>query len=681
MNTGQPAKLCAFCEAEIPSSAKKCRFCGEWVAGEPVGPSGATGPGELQSLVPRQRRGSLLSGRYRLTRLLGRGGMAEVWAAKDEKRNEAPVAIKMLPPAVMADSRSARALADEANLVMALHHENIRAVHNIEEGRDSRGRLRPFLVMELVDGLSLDDARAERPSGRLMPREVAGIGAQICDALEYAHGLGVIHRDLKPQNIFLAGLNADDLSRIAELGLSESRIRVKVTDFGLAVRVRASVIALSGVSVEVAGTFLYMPPEQLLGRKLTSDLAPRLDLYALGATLYELLSGHTLVSPDGDVAAQILHSDPELIDGCPSWLWDVIAACLAKRAHDRPAGAAVVARALRTGSAYRAVVHLRGGSNAASLPGGRTEERGQSRPEVVTPHSRGLAGWRPLPRSHRFFPVKPHPRQIEDAQALGLSLAIEHEVTGLAMVLVPRGVFMMGAIGPLPLAEALSRGEAQRSSSGHRVAIERAFYAGVTPVTVAEYLRYLRLTRREAPRPPSFNLGWKREGHPIVNVTWGEAKGFCEWAEARLPSDEEWEYAARGGLEAKRFPWGDERPSNQLGAPVGAQYCSDETATVASFGANGFGLYDLAGNAWEWVEDAWNEGDDERSKSGDSLVPHFTRRVVRGGSWKVGTTVRVTLRAGDLADDGNPYTGFRCFRDVGETAWGTSIGRVGDGQH
>ena len=134
--------------------------------------------------------------------------------------------------------------------------------------------------------------------------------------------------------------------------------------------------------------------------------------------------------------------------------------------------------------------------------------------------------------------------------------------------------------------------------------------------------------------------GWGRGRRPVINVSWDEAKDYVEWlssetgATYRLPSEAEWEYAARAGT-ANKYSWGNEIGANR--ANCQNDHCGDQwkrTAPVGSFPPNGFGLYDMHGNVWEWVEDCWNgsyagaPADGDAWRSGDCA-----KRVLRGGSW------------------------------------------------
>ena len=154
-----------------------------------------------------------------------------------------------------------------------------------------------------------------------------------------------------------------------------------------------------------------------------------------------------------------------------------------------------------------------------------------------------------------------------------------------------------------------------------------------------------------------------KSDHPVVEVSWFGAQAYCAWASARLPTEDEWEYAARGGLEGKNYPWGDEKPACDEGANNGANYFScgaGGTKPIGSFAANGYGLYDMAGNVMEWV-DAWHEiypgGDSEEAY----LLEQF--RIQRGGSWSdARQTIRVAFRFEQVPSVTDHFIGFRCAK-------------------
>ncbi|GLZ11626.1 hypothetical protein Acsp04_18610 [Actinomadura sp. NBRC 104425] len=278
--------------------------------------------------------GADIAGRYRLRKRLGRGGMGEVWEAVDLRLNRA-VAIKLLafePHGADGDERAVARFRREAEIAAGLQHDGI-AVH-YDAGRDG-GRL--YLVMELLAGRDLAAVMREHHRG-LPPGTVRELGAQIAEALDAAHGRGVVHRDVKPANIMVLPGN-----------------RVKILDFGIARYAdRTSDLTGSGI----VGTPAYMPPERF-EKGTRPDV--RGDLYALGAVLFVMLTGRPPFAADtvGTLVKKIVLDPPprvrELRPETPEDLDGLVAALLAKNPGDRPQSAGQVAAVLRGRSTWRAV--------------------------------------------------------------------------------------------------------------------------------------------------------------------------------------------------------------------------------------------------------------------------------------------------------------------------------------
>jgi len=220
---------------------------------------------------------------YEMIKMLGRGGMGCVMLARDEKSGRA-VAIKTLLPEVAVTDQSVRRFMREIEVAAALDHPNI--VRYIESGTQNGA---VYLVTEYVEGS--DAARmADSQGGRLPYQEAIDVITQSLDALAYAHGKGYIHRDIKESNILLTGASPN--------------YTAKLTDFGLAKSFTQS--GMSGITMagDMAGTFAYMPPEQI---KDFRNVKPTSDIYAIGMTAYSLLAGDTAldVGEAGDMAAMV----------------------------------------------------------------------------------------------------------------------------------------------------------------------------------------------------------------------------------------------------------------------------------------------------------------------------------------------------------------------------------------
>jgi serine/threonine-protein kinase len=221
---------------------------------------------------------TVLNGRYELHRRLGRGGMAEVFLARDQLLDR-PVAVKMLFPEFARDSSFVERFRREATAAANLSHPNIVGVYDWGEADDTY-----FIVMEYVDGRTLSEVL--RDEGPFHPHRVADIGADVAAALGFAHRNGVVHRDVKPGNVILT-----------TSGL------VKVADFGIARAITASSDDDLTQVGTVMGTAAYFSPEQARGEPVD----PRSDIYSLGCVLYELVVGRPPFSGDSPVAIAYKH--------------------------------------------------------------------------------------------------------------------------------------------------------------------------------------------------------------------------------------------------------------------------------------------------------------------------------------------------------------------------------------
>ncbi|WP_067813177.1 protein kinase domain-containing protein, partial [Actinomadura kijaniata] len=272
--------------------------------------------------------GTRLAGRYRLEELLGRGGMGEVWRGVD-LRLRRQVAVKVLPPYLAHGHEQAVARFErEAQVAAALQHRGLTTVFDIGQDEDEHGARLVFLVMELLRGRDLRQVIDGHPRG-LPVEQAVDITAQIAAALGRAHEAGVVHRDIKPGNLFL-----------------QQDGEVKVCDFGIARLADATRITQTG---GVAGTPHYMAPEQIRGEPADR----RADLYALGCVLYEMLTG-TCWNRHAQQVAAVLHAhlyqEPEppraRRPGIPEHLDALVMDLLAKDPADRPADAAATLRRL-----------------------------------------------------------------------------------------------------------------------------------------------------------------------------------------------------------------------------------------------------------------------------------------------------------------------------------------------
>jgi serine/threonine protein kinase len=272
--------------------------------------------------------GQKLFNRFSLVRILGRGGMGVVWLARDEDLGR-DVALKFLPELIIHDKAVLDDLKRETTRNLELTHHNIVRIYDFAHDGQSA-----CISMEYVDGATLSALRIERPNRVFEVDELSPIIEQACEALTYAHTrAAIVHRDLKPTNLML-----------------NSRGVLKVTDFGIA---RSLSDSVSMLSIRTSGTLIYMSPQQLDGERAS----PVDDIYSLGATIYELLTGKPPFYTGG-MERQIRDKTPPSMSARRNALevattttipihWETtIAACLAKDPAQRPQSVADVAKRL-----------------------------------------------------------------------------------------------------------------------------------------------------------------------------------------------------------------------------------------------------------------------------------------------------------------------------------------------
>jgi non-specific serine/threonine protein kinase len=257
---------------------------------------------------------------YRILEKLGEGGMGVVYKALDTTLDRI-VAVKFLPPSVSTNNDNKARFLQEAKAAAALNHPNICTIHGVEE---DAGQM--FIVLEYVEGQTVKSLIHEK---QLLLDDVVQIGSQIAEGLTSAHSKGIVHRDIKTDNIMLTRDH-----------------RVKIMDFGLAKLRGGAQLTRYGTNV---GTMLYMSPEQIQG----DDVGPQSDLWSFGIVLYEMLTGRLPFSGEHEAAIiyEILNVEPQTIlshrPETPEHLQDLVSSLLQKSHTKRPSSAQVVSERLR----------------------------------------------------------------------------------------------------------------------------------------------------------------------------------------------------------------------------------------------------------------------------------------------------------------------------------------------
>ena len=536
---------------------------------------------------------------YQVERTIGQGGFAAVYLVRDLTLKR-PLAVKVLSPDLLASPTARERFRREAETVAQLSHPHIVPLHFIGDAQDVF-----YLAMAFVDGESLAD-RIQR-EGRLSVEEAGRILREVASALDLAHRRGVIHRDIKPQNVLLE----------RETG------RSLVTDFGIARTAESASLTATGMMV---GTPIYMSPEQVTGGAVDH----RADLYALGVMGYEMLVGRPPF--DGVTPTEILMKR----------VAERAKPVEAARPDTPPALAAIVNRCLEQDPEKR----FASGAEIVRALGGATPTSPQ--PTMETMRRRGRDR---LPLALALGTVVVLVGVVatllhrQGAARLQVAVAVAPE----GMVLVPAGAYTIGRNdGP-----AWGR-------PAHRVTLG-AFYMDRTEVTVAAFRRLASQT--------TVGAGWSAPVAgadsllPVTGVRWPMAAAFCGLAHpprGRLPTEEEWEAAARGpgGF---RYPWGDAWQSG-LANTASARQKGPLAVGSNRRGNTPLGLSDLIGNVWEWTASS------AVAYPGGTTPPRSSRDeyVIRGGAYNTPDSIADATYRGYLpamsAD--LSLTGFRCVVPV-----------------
>ena len=623
--------------------------------------------------------GAVLAGKLRLLRPLGQGGMGVVWAARHEAL-DTDVAVKLIrPERVAADPALIARFELEAKATARIAHPNVVQVMDFGTVEGTV----PYIVMELLDGFSLSDVLAS--GGRLSFATTLLLVQQVGGALASAHERGVVHRDIKPHNVFVVQKRPDD------------PLLVKVLDFGIAKMLGDSQVSGSSSLTEtgtIVGSPPYMSPEQLEGSRHV-DL--RSDLWSLGVIVYEALTGKLPFRGGSFVAvgAAVLDGKyqpaSELRRGLPRAIDDFLAKALSvdPGARFQSAREMVTAfEALEQGSDDEALsVDPRPWAAAAFATTLEAAAPARAKP---------AAGLRTL--SHA--PIAKRARRLTLRRMVAASMLASVAVGGgyALSTLRPRGplacppgmklidaaTFRMGSLveGETPSDE----------TPAHEVSLS-AFCLDATEVTVGAY----RACKSCEPAPGTVRIEgmnpnavrfWSEycnqsdaTEHPLNCVEWAQASAYCEALGKRLPSEGEWELAARGSA-ARTYPWGETPPTRERVNACGAEcsrmlserleksgrppwprmYSDDDaaptTAAVGSrnAGATPLGVMDLAGNVWEWTSSPYCAYD--APDCGDS------RRVIRGGGWDTveSQDVRAARRLPSAPSARSWSVGFRCAK-------------------
>ena len=613
------------------------------------------------------RENILFADRYRLLRLLGRGGFSEVWLAADEKTG-LRVAVKVYAPGSGLDEDGVRLFTEELSIVYNLNHSNLLKPHHFDECGGC-----PYLVLPYCERGS-----SQRLIGKLTEEEAWHFLHDVSAGLEYLHAKEppVIHQDIKPDNVLL-----------------EASGTFMITDFGISTRARSTLRRSVSHAEHSGGTMEYMGPERF-GEKPAPIKAS--DIWSLGATLFELLTGSVPFVQLGGILQMNGALLPAIEGPWSERLKEVVKACLSKDPWDRP-----------TAHALREYVESfwRGENPELKKRGEGPYPRSQEVPAVPQRSHWKWVGFvcillicgfgigyyfsRPVESGIGINKVEGEVKQTEERRILNeneerlqgeeesVYQPAEREVLKPTKGQVAKnGLLINWSSSVTPKQkEVLSR------LVGNMVQVKGGrFQMGGTPeqgsdvysdekpvheVTLSDYYmgKYeVRQSEWEAvmgSNPSRF----KGADLPVERVSWEDCHEFIGRLNAltglnfKLPTEAQWEYAARGGRLSKGYKYSG---SNNLGE-VGWYGSNSGNCThrVGEKQPNELGLYDMSGNVWEWCEDWY--GDYSITSQRDPLgAASGSCRVLRGGCWSnEAGCCRVSDRYGNAPGVRSDGLGFR----------------------
>ncbi len=556
-------------------------------------------------------------GRYSIRAELGRGGMGVVYRAYDPELDR-NVAIKSVLIEGLDDAerqRNEAALAREAKAAARLQHPHTVSVYDFF----TVGK-RAYIVMEFVAGATL---QSKLNAGKPLPlEECTRLLAQAASALDAAHAAGIVHRDVKPANLLI-----------------DAHGNAKIADFGIA-RLNSVATQTQGSMGMSPGTLGYMSPEQVRGEKLDG----RSDQFALGVVAYQALTGKLPFAADNwiGLSYQILNQIPpapsSLLPALPRHVDAAIARAMAKRADDRFSTCAAAIDAMQIAAlpapsraplwAARAIATLLAiGAAIWFWPGAKPSP-------IVAPTQ--TAAEKTVPNS-----LTPPPAATPSLPPTTTSAALTLDSETLAFVPIPAGRFVMGC-GTCTADQ----------GPEHAVEITRPFEIARTEISERLYNAVLSGKATGGPEP-------------AVNVSWLDSQRFIAKLNAkpgtwryRLPTEAEWEYAARAG-DTKLYPrdiaataWTDGNTTGAL-QPVGTSRLP-----------NAWGVYDMLGNASEWVADYLDPAYYASSPARDPQGPDTgAMRIFRGGGVRTSeANASYAVRFADEPTAKGPALGFRIVR-------------------
>ena len=634
--------------------------------------------------------GRVLLNQYRVEEFIGGGGVGLVYRVRDLKMNTS-LAMKVLNIDPDDDPSSTYLFKREAKAYEYLAHPNIVRYYGV---KNTEGIY--FLLLDYIDGDSLQKILSRQQNRRLPIADVLSVFKALSAALGYAHNNEVVHCDIKPGNI-----------------LVDQGGKVYLTDFGIARHMESTV-----TDIGTAGTIAYMAPEQFRREPLFAST----DIYSMGVLLYEMLVGQKPFRPGNQNTAEQSRTSKEMLqeahlneappDPCtirkdlPAEVGQVVikamqkdpsqrfqttrdfysALCAAFGVSENAVGDRIEPRYVESTTKYehfsqpippqsgspQPVVRPKPPTWAIVLGGAAVigviiflalqSKTPAYIPSPVNPTDPPveLVSKTEAPLVQQSTPTRtssPPTATATDVEVAYAASKISPR-DGMPMILIPAGEFVMGSYN--------CPRDIEYGCDPHEVYLDD-YYIDQFEVTNGRYQECVQDGYCNQPdsyfskKHSNYYTGSQYEDYPVIYVDREDAEDYCRWAGRRLPTEAEWEKAARG-TDERKFPWGNDSNSSTY-----ANYNGNvgDTSQVGSYpaGASPYNVMDMAGNVWEWVADYY--GYYSSSSVSNPVGPSTGKKyVLRGGSWSNEQSLITTyFRARNFKDFVNNDIGFRCADD------------------
>jgi formylglycine-generating enzyme required for sulfatase activity len=603
-------------------------------------------------------------GDYEITATLGKGGFGSVFKALTEDGKD--VAIKVLNPQALENKKVVKKFFHEAMIMAKLEHPHIcKLMEFFPDGENY------CIVIEYVEGVELKKVLAQQKG--LLPLDIGlKIAKQCLEAFQYAHENGILHRDIKPANIMI-----------------DTHGNSKIMDFGIA---KLGTVASHDTAASMLSVH-YTPPERFDPSK---EVDVRSDIYALGLVLYEMFAGKRAFNATETSQIMFCHLNeiPEppstFSENLPTSISDAISKSLEKDPEDRFTDFAEFQRALdpehlaeeaESLSDEDMTILFDAADFTEALEPEKLVEIKEKKKKPMALIASIIGAIIIIGAAAGYFILKPAPEQAATGDvAVSGKIAppapeffkpteVKHPQEGAAMMMIPAGEFTMGS------------DKYSAEQPVQKIFLDQ-YYIDKYLVTNAQYQKFVeangyetdaekagagmvRIGRRWKKVPEA---NWKtpdglssidgREDSPVSQVSYNDALSYCKWAGKDLPTEAQWEKAARGP-EANEYPWGNEEPDTttaNFDNLVGTVTPVDKFEKGKSY----YGVYDMAGNVYQWTKDWYAKGVQRNAKN-PTGPESGKERVIKGGSFIEGVE---SLRSPNRDRYPENYSsflfGFRC---------------------